>query len=164
VIGTGNMAASGIAVLAQSVETGHLACGDQNERTSLSARRACRLMGLSRTAFAYERRAGPSNPAPERRLVELAHERRRFGYRRWHALMPHEGLPVDRRRVWRLYQRRAWRRGGSAARPRPSVPTKAQSSPAALDEWAYGHSVQSRLIGATVEPMPRFESRSGALL
>ena len=45
--------------------------------TTVSVRRACRLVGLSRTVLDYEPKMDPSNAALEQRLVELAHERRR---------------------------------------------------------------------------------------
>lgn len=38
------------------------------------------------------------------RIVELAHERRRFGYRRIHDLLNLEGHQVNHKRVWRLYK------------------------------------------------------------
>jgi len=38
------------------------------------------------------------------RIVELAHERRRFGYRRIHDLLSLEGHQVNHKRVWRLYK------------------------------------------------------------
>jgi len=38
------------------------------------------------------------------RIVELAHERRRFGYRRIHDLPALEGRQVNHKRVWRLYK------------------------------------------------------------
>ena len=38
------------------------------------------------------------------RIVELAHLRRRFGYRRIHDLLAREGHDVNHKRVWRLYK------------------------------------------------------------
>jgi len=38
------------------------------------------------------------------RMVELAHERRRFGYRRLHVLLKAEGLVVNRKKTERLYR------------------------------------------------------------
>jgi putative transposase len=38
------------------------------------------------------------------RIVELAHLRRRFGYRRIHDLLAREGREVNHKRVWRLYK------------------------------------------------------------
>jgi putative transposase len=73
--------------------------------TTISARRACRLVGLSRTVLEYEPKADPSNAVLEQLLIELAHERRRLGYRRLHALVRREGVLVNPGRVWRLYQK-----------------------------------------------------------
>jgi len=98
--------------------------------TTISARRACRLVGLSRTVLDYEPKADPSNVSLEQRLVELAHERRRFGYRRLHALVRREGVMVNHKRVWRLYQkaglavrRRRRRRGVAVDREPLAMPT-----------------------------------------
>jgi hypothetical protein len=41
--------------------------------------------------FHYEAKPDQENEALTARLVELAHERRRFGYRRLHALVEREG-------------------------------------------------------------------------
>lgn len=69
----------------------------------LSERRACRLVGLSRMTA----RRAPVRRLDARlreRLVGLAGERRRFGYRRLHALLRREGWRVNRKRVERLYR------------------------------------------------------------
>ena len=58
------------------------------EATALSVRRACQLVGLSRTVLHYESKAQPENEQLKARLVELAGERRRFGYRRGSRLSP----------------------------------------------------------------------------
>ena len=52
------------------------------EETAISQRRACRLVGLSRTVLNYAAKADPANQVLAGRMVELAAERRRFGYRR----------------------------------------------------------------------------------
>lgn len=36
-------------------------------------------------------------------LVELAQERRRFGYRRLHILLRQAGMQVNHKRIYRLY-------------------------------------------------------------
>lgn len=38
------------------------------------------------------------------RIVELAQQRRRFGYRRIHALLRREGVQVSPKKVYRLYR------------------------------------------------------------
>lgn len=49
----------------------------------------------------------------------LAHERRRFGYRRLHVLLKREGVVVNHKRLFRLYreERLTVRRRGSRKRP-----------------------------------------------
>jgi putative transposase len=39
-----------------------------------------------------------------RRIVELAQQRHRFGYRRIHDLLAREGWQVNHKRIWRLYK------------------------------------------------------------
>jgi putative transposase len=78
------------------------------ERTAISERRACALLGLSRSVLHYEARVRPADAALQARLVELAQERRRFGYRRLHALLRREGIEANHKRVHRLYLRACW--------------------------------------------------------
>jgi putative transposase len=74
------------------------------EKVDISERRACRLVGLSRSVLHYEATADDENDALTARLMELAHERRRFGYRRLHALVEREGIRANHKRVHRLYR------------------------------------------------------------
>jgi len=37
-------------------------------------------------------------------MIELAHERRRFGYRRIHVLLRREGVQANHKRIERLYR------------------------------------------------------------
>ena len=62
----------------------------------------------------------PENEQLQARLIELAAERRRFGYRRLHALVRREGVQANHKRIYRLYRgaglavRRRKRRHGVA--------------------------------------------------
>lgn len=69
----------------------------------MSERRACRTIGVDRTSIRY-RRTKPDDDALRARIKALAHERRRFGYRRLHVLLRREGVLVNRKRVQRIYQ------------------------------------------------------------
>jgi len=62
-----------------------------SSRTEISERRACRLVGLSRTVLHYEPKMNEPNLQLGERIGELAAVRRRFGYRRIHALLRREG-------------------------------------------------------------------------
>ena len=69
----------------------------------LSERRACRIINADRTNMRYRRRR-PDDAALRSRLRALAHERRRFGYRRLFILLRREGEPSGRNRIYRLYR------------------------------------------------------------
>ena len=72
------------------------------EARGLSQRRACRLADLNLSTWQY----APRRQEPSRlreRLKELAAERRRFGYRRLHALLCREGWRVNHKAVHRIY-------------------------------------------------------------
>ena len=73
------------------------------ELTELSERRACRLAGLSRDAYRNEPVPTAATQALSARLIELAHERRRFGYRRLHDLLRPEFPDVNHKKIYRLY-------------------------------------------------------------
>jgi putative transposase len=61
-------------------------------------------MELSRTVLHYASKVWLENAQLQRRMVELASERRRFGYRRIHALLCREGIEVNQKRIFRLYR------------------------------------------------------------
>jgi putative transposase len=94
------------------------------EKTGISQRRACRLVGRSHTVLAYAPRAKPANEAIKARMIEVAAECRRFGYQRLHVLLRREGRPANPKRVSRLYldaklamPKRTRRRGIAVAPP-----------------------------------------------
>ena len=57
------------------------------EEHQLPERRACRLVGLSRDCYRHPPIVNAVTQALSARIVEIAHERRRFGYRRIHDLL-----------------------------------------------------------------------------
>jgi putative transposase len=70
---------------------------------SLSERHACKLLDLDRASYRYE-------PQPDRnaelreKLVELAKQKPRYGYRRLWALLERRGWVVNHKRLYRLYR------------------------------------------------------------
>jgi putative transposase len=74
------------------------------EQFAVSERRACGLVGMSRSVYHYTRRAPTDEAQVQQRLRELAAERRRFGYRRLHVLLGREGYRLNHKRVERLYR------------------------------------------------------------
>jgi putative transposase len=69
-----------------------------------SLRRACRVVGLSTSTWRYERQPDPINTVLLDRLKAHASDRPRFGYRRLHTLVDRDGLHVNHKRVFGVYQ------------------------------------------------------------
>ena len=70
----------------------------------LSRRRACRLIGISRSVVEREPKRARDRARSRERLRALAGERRRFGYRRLHELLRREGWPANHKLIERLYR------------------------------------------------------------
>ena len=68
----------------------------------VSERRVCRVIDADRTVIRYQSRRDDDGALREK-LRELAHLRRRFGYRRLHILLRREGLTINRKKTQRLY-------------------------------------------------------------
>ena len=80
----------------------------------MSERRACKAIGCCRMTVRY-RSARPDDRALRDRMIAIARERRRFGYRRLHVLLKREGHVVNHKRLFRLYREEKLavrRRGG----------------------------------------------------
>ncbi len=77
---------------------------EMQSQTAISERQACALVGIYRSTLRYQSRLPDQDEALSSRIVELAQERRRFGYRRIHALLRREGVKVNHKRVYRLYR------------------------------------------------------------
>lgn len=73
------------------------------QELGLSERRACELLGISRS---QARRQIPEdrNGALRKRLCELAHHHPRYGSPALYQLLRREGWLVNRKRVYRLYR------------------------------------------------------------
>ncbi|CAN8139491.1 transposase [uncultured Thiomicrorhabdus sp.] len=67
-----------------------------------SERTACRLSGISRTAFRYVQRAKSDEPI-RKRLKELASQYPRYGYLLLHGLLRGEKLVKNKKQTYRLY-------------------------------------------------------------
>ena len=67
-----------------------------------SEREACKLLSIDRTAYRYQPR--PDHNAELReKLVALARQKPRYGYRRLAALLERDGLKASPQRVYRVY-------------------------------------------------------------
>jgi putative transposase len=101
-----------------------------------SERRVCELMEIPRMSYRYQSRRDDS--ALRERLLALAREKPRYGYRRLHVLLKrHEpNERVNHKRVWRVYRdlglsvrRTRRKRLERVLRPRPILTAPNQ-------EWA----------------------------
>ena len=98
----------------------------------VSQRRACRVLGQCRSTQRREPAVPDDEPKLVERMVELATQYGRYGYRRVTALLRAEGFRVNHKRVERLWRReglkvpqkrprrgRLWLNDGSCVRLRP---------------------------------------------
>ena len=69
----------------------------------MSERRACKAIGCCRMTIRYQSTRPPDSGLRER-MVALARERRRFGYRRLHVLLRREGHEVNHEKLFRHYR------------------------------------------------------------
>ena len=102
-------------------------------RQRVSERQACRVLGQPRTVQRRIRHVPSDEPMLVRRMVALASEYGRYGYRRVTALLRAEGFRANHKRVERLWRleglkvpqrqpkhKRLWLNDGSCIRLRPA--------------------------------------------
>ena len=98
----------------------------------VSERRACQVIGQPRSTQRRQRHVPDDEPRLLKRIVDLATDYGRYGYRRVTALLHREGWNVNHKRVERLWRqeglkvpkrqpkrRRLWLNDGSCIRLRP---------------------------------------------
>jgi len=78
------------------------AIGQIRKEYAFSERRACGLLAMAVTTYRY--RSLRSDEPLRTRLVELAREKPRFGYRRLHILLRRRGEGVNHKRLHRVYR------------------------------------------------------------
>ena len=113
----------------------------------VSGRRACRVIAADRTVIRYQSCRGDDEVLREKLRV-LAHQRRRFSYRRLHILLRRYGLAINRKKTQRLYgeerltvrRREGRRRAGGARAPTPvaALPNQRWSLDFVHDQLASG--------------------------
>ncbi len=105
---------------------------DAQEAFHLSERRVCRAVGQPRSTLRYRGRKASNEESLTLRVVELASQNGRYGYRRITALLQTEGWQVNHKRVERLWRQeglkvpakqpkrgRLWLNDGSCLRLKP---------------------------------------------
>ena len=103
----------------------------------ISERRACGLLMVVRGTCRYEAAIRQANDELRQKLRELAMVRRRFGYRRLHAVLRREGWTINHKRIYRLYvEEKLWVRKRNRRR-RVSVPRRAMLPPTGANQtWS----------------------------
>ena len=104
-----------------------------HHQLGVSERRACRVLGQARSTHRHRGRTADDEPRLVARIIELATQYGRYGYRRITGLLRGEGWPVNHKRVERLWRReglkvpqkqpkrgRLWLTDGSCIRRRPA--------------------------------------------
>ena len=106
---------------------------DSLGRDRISERRACKVLGQSRSTQRRVHHISSDEPRLVRRMVQLASGYGRYGYRKVTALLREEGWRVNHNRIERLWRqeglklpqkqpkrRRLWLNDGSCVRLRPA--------------------------------------------
>jgi transposase InsO family protein len=121
----------------------------------VSERRACRVLKQARSTQRRPREVPDDEEPLTRRIVELASEYGRYGYRRVTALLQREGWRVNHKRVeriWRLEglkvpkrqpkRGRIWLNDGSCIRRRPEYPNHVWSYDFVADRTHDGRAIR----------------------
>src|SRR4051794_33379062 len=102
----------------------------------MSERRACKAIGCCRMTMRYQT-IRVDDGVLRQRMRAIAHERRRFGYRRLHVLLKREGYVINHKKLFRLYreERLTVRRRGGRKR---AIGTRAPMTVPVLpnDRWS----------------------------
>ena len=105
------------------------------EQMDVSERRACRVLKQPRSTQRYQTRQADDEEQLTARIIVLASDYGRYGYRRITALLRNEGWEVNHKRVERIWRQeglkvppkqpkrgRLWLNDGSCIRLRPAYP------------------------------------------
>ncbi|ALK10230.1 IS2 transposase TnpB [Blastochloris viridis] len=102
----------------------------------MSERRPCKAIGCCRMTMRYKTTRA-DEAGLRQRMKAIAHERRRFGYRRLHVLLKREGYVINHKRLFRLYREEKLavrRRGGRKRAIGTRAPMQLPAAP--NDRWS----------------------------
>jgi putative transposase len=114
----------------------------------LSERRACGLIGIAVSTYRY--RGLPADESLRDKLIELAREKPRCGYRRLHLLLARDRAVVNHKRVWRIYRQAGLsvKRGKRKRLVRIGRPLEAATQ--INEEWAIDFASDSLATGRAI--------------
>ena len=75
-----------------------------SSKLSVSQRRACEVIGQQRTTQRYQKKIAEDEHALRERIISLASDYGRYGYRKITALLNREGWRVNHTRVQRIWR------------------------------------------------------------
>jgi transposase InsO family protein len=121
------------------------------QRLGISERRACRVLNQPRSTQRHSRHVPEEESRLVIRMIQLATQYGRYGYRRIAALLREDGFVVNHKRIERLWQQeglkvpakqpkrgRLWLNDGSCVRRRPEYPHHVWSYDFVLDRTIDG--------------------------
>ena len=121
----------------------------------VSERRACQVLGQSRSTQRYEPKARTGEEALTKEIIRLACKYGRYGYRRITALLRQDGWRVNKKRVERIWRQeglkvpkkqpkrgRLWLNDGSCIRLRPEYKNHVWSYDFVADRTSNGRPIK----------------------
>jgi putative transposase len=126
---------------------------------AISQRRASRVLKRARSTLRYQPRQRADEPPLIRAIRRLARRHPRFGYKRIHARLIHQGWRVNRKRTHRLWielglRRKFRRRKSSKLGPKPGTSANScTNQPARFknDVWTYDFIADRTVDGGTLK-------------
>lgn len=89
-------------------------CKSVVESHGYSERKACQLVGANRASVRYESQKSDEGLLREK-IIAIAHEKRRYGYRRIHVLLKRMRININHKKLFRIYKQlglKVLKRGG----------------------------------------------------
>ena len=128
------------------------------ETYGVSQRRISRVLGRARSTLRYRARPRPKDAPLIRAIRRLACQHLRYGYKRIHARLVHDGWTVNRKRVRRLWNELGLRRPARRRKPKKRVwPGSSANScvnqPARFknDVWTYDFIADRTVAGRSLK-------------
>lgn len=73
------------------------------EQWNITKNRACRLIGLSRSVFAYTAKQQDDGIIVDK-IKEIAYKHKRYGFKKIFSILKRNGYPWNHKRVYRIYR------------------------------------------------------------
>jgi transposase InsO family protein len=129
------------------------------ETYGVSQRRASRILGRARSTLRYGRRPRSDEAALVQELRRLARRHPRWGYKRMHACLVHQGWSVNHKRVRRLWNELGLRRPAPRKKPRKLGPKPGSSANSCVnqparfknDVWTYDFVADRTITGGSLK-------------